>query len=251
MRKLEYDANGNRTKVIHAPAVSGFDFATSTSYDALHRPKDSTDAKAGITRFGYSGRDELTQVTDPRNLVTQYPRNGLGDATSLVSPDTGTATHTYDAAGNLLTRTDSRGALASYTYDALNRPTSVVYSQSGQTSITHSWSYDQTGAGYANGIGRLTSTESPVSSTQYTYDAQGRVLTDTQRVKAATGANASEVSRTVTYAYDGAGNVTSMQYPSGRVVRITYTGGLPSAVTLAKDGAAAEQTLLSQIQWEP
>ncbi|MBI5717881.1 MAG: RHS repeat-associated core domain-containing protein [Burkholderiales bacterium] len=42
-----------------------------------------------------------------------------------------------------------------------------------------------------------------------------------------------------------------MQYPSGRVVRITYTGGLPSAVTLAKDGAAAEQTLLSQIQWEP
>ena len=71
--------------------------------------------------------------------ATQYPRNGLGDTTQLISPDTGTARHTYDAAGNLKTRTDSRGVLATYTYDALNRLTQVVYSQSGQTSLTFSW----------------------------------------------------------------------------------------------------------------
>ena len=88
---LEYDAQGNLTKVTQAPGVSGFGFATVNTYDTLERLKDSTDARSGITRLGYNGRTELTQVTDPRNLVTQYPRNGLGDATQLISPDTGTA----------------------------------------------------------------------------------------------------------------------------------------------------------------
>ena len=240
----EYDANGNPTKTIQAPGVAGFNFATTNTYDALNRLKDSTDAKTGKTQFGYNGREDLTQLTDPRNLVTQYPRNGLGDATGLVSPDTGTASHIYDAAGNLKTRTDSRGVLATYSYDALNRLTGVVYSKSGSTSLSYSWSYDQSGTGYANGIGRLTSSSSPTSSSQYTYDAQGRVLTDIQRIKAATGANTSQISKTVTYAYDSAGNVTSIVYPSGRKLAIAYSGGLPSAMTLA---ATTTATPLKQV----
>ncbi|MFT3664272.1 RHS repeat domain-containing protein [Piscinibacter sp.] len=197
------------------------------------------------------GREDLTQLTDPRNLVTQYPRNGLGDATSLVSPDTGTAAHTYDAAGNLKTRTDSRGVLATYSYDALNRLTGVVYSQSGQTSLNHAWAYDQTGAGYSNGVGRLTSATHPAGSSQYTYDAQGRLLTETQRVSAASGANAAQVSSTVTYTYDAAGNLTSLTYPSGRKLVIGYTGGQPSAITLAATASATPVNLITSIQWEP
>jgi len=97
----EYDAQGNRTRVIQARSVAGFNFATVQSYDALNRAKDSTDPKLGVTRFAYDALDRVLQVTDPRNLVTQSPRNGLGDTTQLVSPDTGSAAFTYDAAGNL------------------------------------------------------------------------------------------------------------------------------------------------------
>ncbi len=247
----EYDAQGNRTKVIQAKTAPGFNFATVNSYDALNRAKDSTDAKLGITRFGYDALDRVLQVTDPRNLVTQSPRNGLGDVNQLVSPDTGTATHTYDAAGNLLTRTDSRGVLATLSYDALNRPSGVVYSQSGQTSQSFVWNYDQTGAGFANGIGRLTSTSHPSGSTQYTYDAQGRVLTDIQRVSAQAGANASQIANTVTYGYDGAGHVTSITYPSGRKLSVNYTDGVPSSMGLAKDAVSTASGLISAIQWEP
>jgi RHS repeat-associated protein len=247
----EYDANGNATKVVQAPGVAGFNFATSTSYDKLNRAKDSTNAKLGVTQFGYNGREDLTQVTDPRSLVTQYPRNGLGDATSLVSPDTGTATHTYDAAGNLKTRTDSRGVLATSTYDALDRLTKIVYSQTGQTSLTYTWTYDQTGTGYANGIGRMTSSADPTGSTQYTYDPQGRVLTDIQRVKLLAGANTAQISKTVTYTYDSAGNVATLLYPSGRKLSITYTNGQPSALALAKNTSTAATNLISAIQWEP
>ena len=248
---VEYDANGNPTRTIQAPGVSGFAFTTQASYDALNRVKDSTDARSGVTRFGYNGREDQTQLTDPRNLLTSSPRNGLGDVTSLASPDTGTASHTYDAAGNLQTRSDSRGVLATYSYDALNRLTRIVYSKSGSSSLTYDWAYDQTGTGYANGIGRLTSTASPTSSSQYTYDAQGRLLSDIQRIKAATGANSAQISKTVTYGYDAAGHVTSILYPSGRKLSITYSNGLPSALALAKDAASTPVNLISQIQWEP
>lgn len=195
----EYNANGKATRSILAPGVTGFNFATTNTYDSLDRVKDTTDARNGIAQLWYNGRSDLIQVTDPRNLVTQYPRNGLSDPTSLVSPDTGTATHSFDAAGNLATRTDSRGVLGTYTYDAANRLTGITYSQSGQPSLSYSWTYDQTDIGYSHGIGRLTSTVHPSGSTQHAYDAQGRLLTDTQRVNAAAGANATQVSLAVTY----------------------------------------------------
>ena len=251
VKNFEFDVTGNLTRRIQAPGVAGFGFPTSTTYDALDRAKDTTDAKAGVTHFAYTGRDDLVQVTDPRNLTTQYPRNGLGDATSLISPDSGTATHTYDALGNLKTRTDSRGVLATNTYDALNRLTKTIYSQTGQTSLTYTWSFDQTGTGYANGIGRLTSTTHPAGSTQYTYDAQGRVLKDIQRVSLATGANPAQVAKTVAYTYDLGGNVTSILYPSGRKLSVTYTNGQATLLGLAKNTTTAATTLIGSIQWEP
>jgi len=247
----EYDAQGNPTKVVQAPGISGFGFERKASYDPLSRVKDTTDPKLGKTQLQYDGGDRTTQVTDPRNLVTQYPRDGLGQATQLISPDTGTASHTYDAAGNLTTRTDSRGVLATNTYDALNRLTSSVYSKSGLTTQAYGWAYDQTGAGYANGIGRLTSTSHPSGSSQYSYDAQGRLLTDTQGVSTATGANGTPISTTVSYGYDAAGHLTSLVYPSGRKLVVTYTDGQPSAMSLAKDAGSTPVNLITGLAFEP
>ena len=246
----EYDAQGNPTKTTRAPGVVGFGFNTTTTYDSLNQAKDSTDAKAGKTQFGYDGAGRLNKVTDPRNLVTQYPRNGLGEATQLISPDTGTASHTYDEVGNLKTRTDSRGVLATHNYDALNRLTSTVYSQSGQSNRTYSWTYDQTGAGFSHGIGRLTSTASPGGSSRYAYDAQGRLISATQTVNAAAGANSNPITHTTGYTYVD-GRLTAITYPSGRQLTITYTAGQPTSVSLAKDAGSTAAPLISQIQWAP
>jgi RHS repeat-associated protein len=246
----EYDASGNPTKTTQAPGSLGL--STSTNYDGLSRATTITDPANGAIQLEYDGQDRLTKVTDARALITQYPRNGLGDATRLISPDTGTASHTYDAAGNLTARTDSRSVRSSYTYDALNRPTSVVHSKSGATSEAHTWVYDQTGAGYAHGVGRLTSTTHPAGSTQYQYDAQGRLTSDTQRIHAATGANAVQIERTVSYTYDARGNITSLTYPSGRRLSIGYdAAGRASTLSLAKDASGQGSALISNIQWEP
>jgi RHS repeat-associated protein len=245
----EYDAQGNPTKTIQAPGLLNFN--TSSTYDKLDRRKDTTDAKLGVTAFEYNGREDLTKVTDPRSLVTTYPRNGLGDATQLVSPDTGTATHTYDAAGNLKTRTDSRGVLATYSYDALNRLITTLYSKSGSTSRTFSQTYDQTGNGFANGIGRLTSTAFPEGSTQYTYDPQGRLTSAKQVINKLTAANKAVVTHTTAYSYDAAGHITSITYPSGRVLSLGYLNGQLDSLGLKANAAATLVPMLSQIGWEP
>ena len=239
----EYDAKGNRTKVIRAKGVSGFGFTASSAYDPMDRVKTSTDAVNGITTMAYDGIDQLKQVTDPRQLLTSYQRNGLGNLTQLTSPDTGTANSTFDPNGNLLTRIDSRGVLATYAYDNLNRVISAAYSKSGQTSISYSWTYDQNGADFGLGIGHITTAKSPSSTTKYGYDAAGRVILTTQT----TGT----VSHTIRYTYDGAGHVTNITYPSGRVVTFTYANGRPSAVSLAKDANSTAKSLISGIQWEP
>ena len=268
--KLEYDAQGNPTKAVQAPSLPGapgLNLSTANSYDRLSRRKDTTDARSKTTLFEYNGREDLTKVTDPRTLVTQYSRNGLGEPTSLVSPDTGSAVQTYDAAGNLKTRQDSRGVLATYSYDALNRPTSVVYSKTGQTSMTVNWTYDEQGVGFSNGVGRLTSTTFPAAitgyvydtnkvristsyasgSTQHAYDPQGRLTSTTQAVSTGN----TPVGLTVSYAYDAAGRITGITYPSGRQLSITYVSGLPSAMAVAKDAGSTPQALLSQIQFDP
>jgi len=239
----EYDAKGNPTKVIKAKGVAGFGFTSSTAYDALDRVKTNTDARSGVTTLGFDGIDQLKQVTDPRNLVTSYQRNGLGDLTQLTSPDTGTATSTYDPNGNLLTRLDSRGVLATYTYDDLNRVSSAIYTQSGQAALNYSWTYDQTGGEFTNGIGRLTTATSPSGNTKYGYDAFGRLTTAIQTVGTAV--------LTTRYGYDPAGHVTRITYPSGRVLTIQYDAGLPVSMSLAKDASSAAQPLISGIQFEP
>lgn len=244
----EYDAQGNPTRMIQAPGVPGLDLKTVNTYDSLSRIKDSTDPKLGKTQLGYDGLNRITKVTDPRNLITQYPRNGLGSPTQVISPDTGTATHTFDAAGNIKTRTDSRGVKATYTWDALNRLTKIAYSQSGQPNEVFAWGYDAAGV---NGAGRLTSSTHPFGSTASAYDVHGNVLTDTQTIKGAAGANPTTEKLVVTYGYGAGGQLISITYPSGRKLHIGYTNSEVTSLGLARNDSQAPVPLFDQVQYEP
>lgn len=242
---------GNPTKSTQAPGVSGFGFSNQRAYDALGRVQTLTDPRSKVTQLLHNGQDQTTQVTDPRSLVTQVPRNGLGDALQLISPDTGTAAMTYDGAGNLKTRVDSRSVLETRSTDAVNRLTSSVFSLSGQPDQTFNWTYDQTGTGFAYGIGRLTSTSHAVGSTKHVYDPQGRVVSETQTVLPAAGANTVTITKTVTYTRNANGDITAILFPSGRKLFVTYTGGVPSALALAKTATATPVPILDQIIYNP
>lgn len=246
--QFEYDAQGNPTRTIRAPGLTGYNLSTTRTYDSLRRIRDGTDARAGVTRLQYSGSEAVTSVTDPRSLTTVYARDGFDQIGQLSSPDTGSASHTYDAAGNLKSRLDSRGVLASFSYDALNRLSALNYSWSSQTPLIFNWNYDETGAGFSNGIGRLTSTAYHGGSSRFAYDAQGRLLSASQTTDTGSG---SAVNLQTRYSYDTAGHVVAINYPSGRLLNITYAGGLPTAMSLTDPLGAAAVTLVDQIQHEP
>ncbi|WAC72430.1 hypothetical protein OU995_23210 [Roseateles sp. SL47] len=108
--------------------------------------------------------------------------------------------------------------------------------------MTYGWTYDQSGGVYGYGVGRLTTATFPTGSTQYGYDAHGRVITRIQTV--------GTVALTTRYAYDAANHVTRLTYPSGRVVTFSYEAGQLKGISLATDTVSPGQPLISQIQWQ-
>lgn len=221
----QYDASGNLTGT-----TNPLSYSSANTYDALNRLIQVTDPAGGITRYAYDANDRLTQVTDPRGIGTAYSYDGLGNLTQTISLDTGATVNTYDANGNLTAQTDARDRKTTYAYDAANRLTKTTFADA--TAIT--WQYD-TGA---NGLGRLAKMADPSGNTQWTYNSQGRVLSKIQL----TGT----ISQTLSYAYNSAGRLSQITYPSGKRVGYGYdASGRIASLTL--NG----QPLLSGIQYQP
>jgi RHS repeat-associated protein len=233
-----YDANGNPTSTTDALGR-----VTSQTYDTLNRltkitqPKPLASQPNPVTQFGINGLDRLTSVTDARSLVTSYTMTGLGDLTQQVSPDTGTTINTFDAAGNLKTSKDARGKTTTYTYDGINRLTQAKY---GDGTITYYY-YDEG----ANSVGHLTRMVDPGPvTTTWTYTPQGRVATKSQALTAG-GATRTH---TLQYAYNPTtGQLTSITYPSGRVIGLQYGVASKEVETVTVDG----QPVASSVTYHP
>jgi len=218
-----YDNNGNTVSVRDANnRLTGY------SYDALNRMGTVTDPATGITQYGYDANDNLVSVTDPRNLQTTYGYNGLGDQTQLTSPDTSTTTFSHDAAGNLAQSTDARTRSGTSSYDAAGRVSQIAYSDQ-----TIQLIYDQG----TNGKGHLTHLTDGSGSTQWSFDSQGRPLTQQQTVGTTTFNQ--------TYTYTPAGQVSTLTTPSGQVIAYTYTNNRITGINV--NGSP----VLSQVLYQP
>ncbi|MBD9363794.1 RHS repeat-associated core domain-containing protein [Methylomonas fluvii] len=203
--QYQYDANGNLTKLTDANG-----HATLSQYDSLNRLIRNSDALNGQTDYFYDAHDQLTQVTDPRGLMTNSLRNGFGDRVQLVSPDTGNHDYGYDATGNLISATDADGVVTSYDYDSINRPIRIQRAKAGSVTESATLQYDQG----INGLGRLTGIASndDGGSSAWRYDLNGRLI------EQQTGGPIFSLQRQ----YDADGRVSSLTYPSGRVVAYHY-----------------------------
>jgi RHS repeat-associated protein len=125
----------------------------------------------------------------------------------------------------LLCRTqDARGVVKNFSYDGINRVIGVKYSNtSGGADPANTppvtLTYD-TGGAAAFALDRVANmtegpaTPTPVNSHTYAYDNFGRIITDTQSIDQHT--------YLIRYTYNLAGEITSITYPSGRVVLQNY-----------------------------
>jgi RHS repeat-associated protein len=238
-----YDASGNGNL-----ATDALSRTTDNDYDPLNRLSRTLQDAGGInaeTSFHYDAQDNLTEVTDPSGLDTSYQYNGLGDLQQITSPDTGVTIYTYDSIGNRKTQTDARSKTTTYGYDALNRLASIDYATS---TLDETFTYDTTNAVCASGEtfakGHLTKTrEGSSNNIQYCYDRFGNLVRKVQTTN-------SKVF-TVRYAYNKAGEVTSLTYPDGAVADyVRDTQGRITEVGITRVGAS-RQVLLGGVSYYP
>ncbi len=229
-----YDLNSNLIKLVDAN-----NNVTDYAFDGLDRMAGQVDALGGITSYNINALNQTETITDPRSNTTTYTYNAFGDVLTEISPDRGTMTYIYDEAGNVISMSDARGEVVTYTYDALNRVSSVSYTS--DSSLNQSFTYDAV-SGCGSSIGRLCSVSDASGTTDYIYDALGR-LTDVTETRAS-------VSFTTSYAYDLAGVLTGITLPSGRV--ITYGLDVDAQVeSVTADVNGSATTIANNIMYQP
>lgn len=201
---------------------------------AVYEPDPTNNnSLTNLTSYSYTVGDSLASVTEG-SQSRSYNYDDLGNLTSETTPEAGLVQYQYNDLGLVTQRTDARNVVTSYTFDTLNRLTGIAYTlpQGSQVALMPNvcnpgtgsaidnvcFYYDQGGAA-ANALGRLTqmsfalgNTGSPPAGTDtYSYDVLGR----TTEVQYAIGG----YTFPVTYAYNSASEITSITYPSGRVVQ--------------------------------
>ncbi len=201
--EYSYNGRGNRTSM-KDPKNNP---PTTYAYDALSRLKDMNQPLSIITHYAYDTQDNQASVIDPNTNTTQYYNDDFGTKNQTTSPDTGTTKYQYDPAGNLTQKVDANETI--HTYDALNRLTAIQFPSDPNQNIT--FTYDSLAV--TNGIGRLTGRLDPSGSYTFYYDAQGNLYKEEKTI--------SNVLYTTQYTYNKNNFMTSITYPTGRV--ITYT----------------------------
>ncbi len=232
----KYDENDNTTKT-----TDGRNNNTQQSYDALNRVAKVIDPKLGETDLTYDAQDRIKTVKDARGNITSYAYDGFGNLLSQTSPDTGITTFTYDAAGNRTSATDARGVVVDYTYDALNRLLTVRYPAASLENVNYT--YDDVSNG-SYGVGRVTGIVSTGAGLTYRYNHLGLI---SQKIVLLNG-----VTTVTQYTYDLAGNLSSVTYPSGRLVSyFRNSAGQVQSITTKSTPTASVQTLVSNISYLP
>ncbi|MCX5868621.1 MAG: MopE-related protein [Proteobacteria bacterium] len=239
--QFAYDPNGNRTSVTDDNGN-----ANTYEYDALNRLVQVSGVPASqpssvLAFYQYDSHDNLISVTSYRapdsSLLTNYSYDDMGRLVQINSPDSGLARFQYDEAGNLIAKFDANSQETTYSYDVLNRLVELSSLPASQpSSVDVTYAYDQG----VNGLGRLSTVTDESGSSSYAYDQRGNLAHENKTLGSLPFA--------LSYSYDANGNVSSITYPSGRVVNYQYDSGLVSGVNATLNGSST--TLASNFTYD-
>ena len=239
----QYDANRRLTRVTHADGsyrtltydccvligtTDENNHASLITNNKLLKPTNLIDPLAFVTHFDYDANNALVSKTLPDNSTLTYANDKLQRPTVTTNALGKSQTVTYDGDWNIASLTDERGYTTDFYFEN-GRPTGVVEPQSSdpatprnrliskwdkagrlQIWINSRWdglSFTYTPEGQIASKNNY-STALPIAS--YSYDSVGNVV---QMVDAW---------GTTTFAYDAVGNNTSIGYPSGKALNMSY-----------------------------
>lgn len=200
----------------------------STSYTSFDDVKTYTNGVGGPTTntYGANGGESLTNAQSPtgaavssaygNSATSTNPTANFQPGSSKDAQGNSTA-YTYDGAGNLLQSANALPATAKVTYNSDGTPATSTDPMNGSNSTSYS---------YTDGNHELNKITPPTGNSlqprTITYDGFGRVATMT----------------------DGAGNTATYTYDlADRITQVAYTGGqYPVTVTYSYDGAGNLQS---------
>jgi YD repeat-containing protein len=242
-----YDAAGNQIRV-----TDPLGRQTNTAYDAAGRRAAIIDAMGGVVNFGYDNADRMTSLTDPVNNTTSWTIDAAGRTTAETDPLGKSRTFVFNAASELVRVTDRNNPVRDFVYDLDGRRTQELWCGVGVPPATPCSNPLRTIAYTYNAASELTQAADPDSTYALTYDTAGRVLT----IDNAGTPNMPQV--TLTNAYDGIGNRTSLADNHGGQTTFGYdairrmtraslivSGGIAAEAYFTYD-AASRLTLLSR-----
>ncbi|MBP7937790.1 MAG: RHS repeat-associated core domain-containing protein [Phycisphaerae bacterium] len=183
----------------------------SLTYDAANRPLSGSDNNGALASMTYDANGNLFTRTDGLSHTWTFQYDEADRRTRAYDPlvESGTDKYTtfvYDEVGNHIETVNNLGVRTRFNYDVINRLTSQVEDYQGTSTSTAN-----TTTGYTyNGPGDLlTLTDHDSNTTTYTYNTAGRIYTVTY-----------PDAGVVTYTFDDAGNLTNRLDQKG--VTTTY-----------------------------
>jgi RHS repeat-associated protein len=197
-----YDGPGNLASVTDQAGK-----VVQYTYDAANQLQSviqtaHPDPAHNTTLYGYDPKGNLSTLTDANTHTTQNAFDSLGQLKTETMPMGQTQTRLYDAAGNLTSLTDYNGHTTTYTYDTQNRLLSKIPDPA-LSEQTVSFTYTPTG--------KRASMIDASGTTTYTYDNLDRLKTK------------ATPQGTLSYTYDAAGNVASMNSSNTNGISVSYT----------------------------
>ena len=163
-----YNAQGNLVSVTNAKGqVTQF-----TAYDAHGRPLSMTDPNGLVTTFTYDLRGRLL-TRNAGGQVSTLTYTAVGQALRNTLPDGSWTERQYDAAQQLIGMTDSAGQCMAYTLDGNGKRVREEHFDAFNTSTyQRGWTYDA--------LGRvLTETDAQGAQWRHAYDANGNRVSST------------------------------------------------------------------------
>jgi RHS repeat-associated protein len=169
--------------------------AESFALDALGRMNAFTNSEGHVYRLAYDGQSRVIAATNAAG--EQVFRNY------------------FDLCGNLTNKVDAASRRVSFQYDILNRCTNTVYADGS----TESFTFDA--------VGNLLTTQNAATTNTFGYNSMNQLTVSVSRVEG--------VAFTNSYRYDLGGLATNIVYPGGKTVQ--YAFDADGAVTSISDWA--------------
>jgi len=208
---IGYDANGNPVARTNQDGV-----VTLRGFDGLCRLCSVTSAvgtaQQTLTQFQYDEAGNLTAQIDGLGHTTTFAYDGMHRRLSRTLPGGQTENRGYDLTGNVLLATNFNGSVITNTYDVMSR----LIARSSGANYQIMFGYDTAG----NRTGMI----DPSGTTIYVYDVRNRLASKTESWNAGPTISLS-------YAYDGNGNVTKIHSSTTNGVNLAYAYDSANRIT--------------------